>query len=660
LSAALARGNLELKLRGEHAMRHIVLRLALACSILGAGRAAAAPLEAYGKLPTIEQLALSPSGAQMAVVVTNGEDRTVLVKETVAGKTTFVARAGASKVRGVMWAGETHLLVITSVTAAPMYIEGSRREWTQAQSIDLATGKSKILLNDADLGMNTIFNEPVVREVGGTPAVFVEGVSFKQGSRGQLSMFRIDLTNTSSKLVEAGSDAVSGWLVGADGQVVAQELYDARSGRWALRLKDRSGWRTAQSGVALQDPPYLVGLGRDGKSVVYASLGTDRHWAWRELRLDGGADADPTLALEDQTAIRDPGTGQLIGSRVQVGDERRYNFFDPKDAKAWRDAVAAFHGDDLQLVSMSQDRKRFIVRVDSATLGPAYALVDLGGRTATWLGGEYQGLSTDGDVSPKRAIHFKARDGLELNGYLTAPRGAAQKGLPLVVLPHGGPAARDMPGFDWWAQAMASRGYAVLQVNYRGSSGLGAPLLEAGYGEWGRKMQTDLADGVAYLAADGVIDPKRVCIVGASYGGYAALAGATIDQGVYRFAASVGGVADLKRQVSFSEQHGGVGVERYWTHFMGAKDLGDPILAKYSPAKLAENATIPVLLIHGQDDTVVSIEQSRMMADALQRAGKPVELVVLKGDDHWLSRGATRLEMLKAVIAFLEKNNPPH
>jgi dipeptidyl aminopeptidase/acylaminoacyl peptidase len=121
----------------------------------------------------------------------------------------------------------------------------------------------------------------------------------------------------------------------------------------------------------------------------------------------------------------------------------------------------------------------------------------------------------------------------------------------------------------------------------------------------------------------------------------------------------VGGVADLKRQVSYSEQHGGVGVERYWTRFMGAKDLSDPALAQLSPAKLAQNAAIPVLLIHGQDDTVVSIEQSRMMADALQRAGKAVELVVLKGDDHWLSRSATRLQTLQATIAFLEKNNPP-
>jgi dipeptidyl aminopeptidase/acylaminoacyl peptidase len=258
-----------------------------------------------------------------------------------------------------------------------------------------------------------------------------------------------------------------------------------------------------------------------------------------------------------------------------------------------------------------------------------------------------------------RAIAFKARDGLDLTGYLTIPRGRAAKALPLVVLPHGGPAERDTPGFDWWAQGLASRGYAVLQVNYRGSEGLGWGLLSAGFGQWGRKMQTDLSDGVRYLVGQGYVDPARVCIVGGSYGGYAALAGASLDTGVYRCAASVAGVADPAKMVSWDlskESHSGAAAtRRYWTRYMGAADTLDQI----SPVKHIDKITIPILLVHGKDDTVVSYDQSVMMADALRRAGKPVEFVTLPGEDHWLSRGATRLEMLKAVTAFLEKNNPP-
>jgi dipeptidyl aminopeptidase/acylaminoacyl peptidase len=203
------------------------------------------------------------------------------------------------------------------------------------------------------------------------------------------------------------------------------------------------------------------------------------------------------------------------------------------------------------------------------------------------------------------------------------------------------------------------RGYAVLQVNYRGSDGYGWNFLSAGFGEWGRKMQTDLSDGVRYLAAQGTIDPKRVCIVGGSYGGYAALAGATLDPGVYRCAVSVAGISDLARFVGWSKERTDSAVERYWTRYMGANGLSDPRLRDISPIDHIGAATPPILLIHGKDDTVVPFEQSQLMLDALQKAGRPAELVTLKGEDHWLSRGETRLQMLQATMDFLEKNNPP-
>jgi dipeptidyl aminopeptidase/acylaminoacyl peptidase len=307
------------------------------------------------------------------------------------------------------------------------------------------------------------------------------------------------------------------------------------------------------------------------------------------------------------------------------------------------------------LESWTRDRQKIVVLVDSPVEGPGYALVDLVAHKAEWLGARYQKLFPE-DISKVQPVRFKAADGMELGGYLTLPTGKEARNLPLIVFPHGGPASRDGPGFDWWAQGMASRGYAVLQVNFRGSDGLGVRHMEAGYGQWGRKMQTDLSDGVRDLAAKGLIDPRRVCIVGASYGGYAALAGAAIDRGVYRCAVSVAGVSDLRRMV---DDEGRV-VQRYWKRFMGVENLRDPALAAISPALQAEKIEIPVLLIHGRDDTVVPLEQSQVMADAMKRTGKPVELIVQKGADHWLSRGETRLQTLTATMAFVEKHNPPN
>jgi len=218
-----------------------------------------------------------------------------------------------------------------------------------------------------------------------------------------------------------------------------------------------------------------------------------------------------------------------------------------------------------------------------------------------------------------------------------------------------------MPGFDWWAQALASRGYAVLQANFRGSTGYGAEFLEAGYGEWGRKMQTDLSDGVRHLAGQGMIDPSRVCIVGGSYGGYAAMAGPTLDRGVYRCAVAVAGVSDLRRMVAHEADTGGrrdSEAVRYWNRFMGAERLGDRSLDERSPARLAQQADAPILLLHGRDDTVVPIEQSRLMASALRRANKPFEFIELAGEDHWLSRAETRQKMLAETVRFLQANNP--
>jgi dipeptidyl aminopeptidase/acylaminoacyl peptidase len=315
----------------------------------------------------------------------------------------------------------------------------------------------------------------------------------------------------------------------------------------------------------------------------------------------------------------------------------------------------------VELVGASADHRKLVVMVDSPTEGPAYALVNLDARSAGWIGNQFAGLKSE-DVGERRPIAFKAADGLALTGYLTLPHGKDAKALPLVVLPHGGPAARDELGFDWWAAALASRGYAVLQVNYRGSEGFGWSFLSAGFGQWGGKMQTDLSDGVRYLASQGTIDSRRVCIVGASYGGYAALAGATLDRGVYRCAASVAGPSDLRRMVARYRSALGsqaAEVQRYWLRFMGADSLGDSHLQAISPAALADKVDIPILLIHGDQDTVVPFEQSQIMADALKKAGKPVTFVTLHSEDHHLSRGATRLQMLRAVMDFLEHNNPP-
>jgi dipeptidyl aminopeptidase/acylaminoacyl peptidase len=262
------------------------------------------------------------------------------------------------------------------------------------------------------------------------------------------------------------------------------------------------------------------------------------------------------------------------------------------------------------------------------------------------------------DLSEVRAYPYRAQDGLDIHAYLTLPRGRDPHNLPLVVFPHGGPEARDDMGFDWWAQFMAARGYAVLRPNYRGSSGYGWNFVKAGDGEWIGKVQADLQGGVQKLVAEGIVDPKRVCIVGASWGGYLALAAATFTPDSYACAVSFAGLSDFDRDLytgtSFESESVSV-----WTRRLAAEnDSGK--LAAQSPVHFAERVKIPVLLLHSDHDTVVAIGQSKDEAEALQHAGKQVEFIKLEGDDHHLEFAETRTRLLKEIDRFLDAHIGGH
>ena len=628
---------------------------AFVLAMMAGFQSAAAPLEAYGRLPDVEQVAISPDGRMLAEVTTDGERRTLLIQDAGTRRTAIQLNIADKKLRSLQWAGPNHVVVTVSVTGKIANVDGPRLEYLLPIDVDWVKNTQRPLLWGVPQSLNVILGTPQFRFFGGRPFAYVTGIAFVH-DRGRLTLFRVDMDAGVSSIQAVGFFDTTGFVVDAHGQAIAQTEYDAPMSRWGLDLLGKDQWVEVDHANIPVGPPEVAGLGRDGTSIALIFGGDDGDVV-RELKPGATAYGDPISAGDAVDLIWDPATYRLIGHRTLIGDEQRYQFFDAGDQNIWDAVSAAFPGAQVAPVSFTDDHQTFVIRVEPAAGGPAYFLVSSLGKSVRKIDDEYAGL-TEKDVAPVHPVAFKARDGLALSGYLTLPRGREPRSLPLVVFPHGGPAARDEPGFDWWAQAMASRGYAVLQVNYRGSAGFGAKFQSAGFGQWGRLMQTDISDGVHYLASQGAIDPARVCIVGASYGGYAALAGVTLDPGVYRCAASIAGPSDLKEMINWQTSRQGIEAaetRRYWTQYMGAPATFDQI----SPARLAEKVSVPVLLVHGKDDTVVDYHQSQIMADALARAGKPFEFVTLKAEDHWLSRGATRLEMLQAVVDFLEKYNPP-
>ena len=616
------------------------------------GPVRAAPLETYGRLPSLEDIALSPSGQRIAFVRTK-EDARVLAIADLPNTLLLGAPLGKVKLRHLAWADDDHLMIITSTTGMPWGMIGKDTEWEQLSVFEVSSKKLKTYpeLDERDIRtMNTIVSAPMVRHIGNDTVLFLTGLWVQDTTK--LALFKVNLTNHTQRIVRQGGDATRGWLVDEAG-----ENYFEQGQRWQMKLRHDGHWFEAESQRAPIDIPDMVGFGPHGDAVLVSTLDKGEP-VWELLSLADGKLGPPIEGGDDlNNALEDPLTHRMIGG-ITIEDQSKYVFFEPKLKSRWHSIENAFEGERVDLVSTSADMMQFVVLVDGPR-GYRYELINMNTARAVPLGFVYDGLE---DSVPTTRITYEAADGLKIPAYLTLPAGKPPTKLPLIVFPHGGPASRDTADFDWWTQAMASQGYAVLRPNYRGSTTTQS-FINAGYGEWGRKMQTDLSDGVRYLAKQGTIDPARVCIVGASYGGYAALAGVTLDPGVYRCAVSVAGISDLKKMLNWEKQkemYGSHVGTRYWSRYMGVKGPDDPMLDTISPIKHLDRVNVPILLIHGKDDTVVDYAQSEVMLKALQKANKPVGLVTMKKEDHWLSRSETRLQMLKASVAFLEANNPPN
>ncbi|HIE5353819.1 TPA: alpha/beta hydrolase family protein [Stenotrophomonas maltophilia] len=423
-----------------------------------------------------------------------------------------------------------------------------------------------------------------------------------------------------------------------------------------LYYRERSGdsWKMINDEAVSKRIETAIGFSADG-SLAYLQAeqtqGPDAIVSWNPQT------GERAVVLRDEVVnpyriIHRPGTHVPVGA-LYMGDTPRTRFFDEKspEARLYRSLEAAFGG-PVYITSSTRDGRVVLVETWSGTNPGDFYVYDTEARKADHLISRSDWIDIDRSATV-RPVALKARDGLPLHGFLTVPSGSDGRNLPMVVMPHGGPFhVFDNGQYERETQILAAAGYAVLQVNFRGSGNYGRAHAQAGAQQWGAAMQDDVTDATRWAIAQGIADARRICIYGASYGAYAAMMGAAREQGLYQCAAGYVGVYDLPLMFArgdVQERDSGVTYLREW--------LGDPAkLGAVSPVNLATQIKVPVFLAAGGEDKRAPIQHTERMEAALKRAGTPVESLYFKTEGHGFYTLAHRTEYYDKLLAFLSRS----
>lgn len=616
-------------------------------------QAHATTIEQYGQLPTFRAVTISPDGKHLALLrQLQGEDSVIVIRRS-DGKALLGVNVSKFKARRLTFATDKHLLVHGTATRR---IYTRKTEHSGVLLVNLETKESDVLLKYSRQVHD--YTSSVGSIVGIDSEAEVVYMPVYSKSRAK-DLYQVKLKNGRGKIHARGSLHTIDWFVGEGGRVLAREDFNDTNHKYRLLSKVSGSWEEIYS-CECEFPAISVRAVSKDESSLYVVQETDDQSSVHTISLLTGEISEPVASsYEVDVGGFYTSKNRKVRAIISRGFLPNYNFLDEQAAKRHAGLIAAFPEASVSYRAMTADERFSIVLVGGSEAPNVYYLFDTDKWQAKKVASQYPDVENVGEVT---AIRYKARDGLSIPGVVTWPPGKRDaQGLPLIVFPHGGPESHSEIGFDWWAQYFASRGYLILQPNFRGSDGFGVNFRKAGHGKWGREMQTDVSDGVKALVTEGYADPHRVCIMGASYGGYSALAGGAFSPELYRCVVSVAGVSDLPRMLGQERyDHGSKSwVVAYWNKVMAGSTLSNRDLREVSPVRFADSFEAPVLLIHGKDDTVVPMTQSKVMARALRKAGKPYEFITLKGEDHWLSRSRTRLSMLKAIDEFLMIHNPP-
>ncbi len=637
-----------------------IIRLCCSVVVLLASLSSVAkelPVESFSQLPSNTRPNLSPNGSKIAYISNflSPEIAVLTTFDLTTGKKQYVVQSDNEeiKVNWFTWANEKTLIVslrfaskrgrtdVTETRLLAIDIDGEKP--VQRPLIKPRTG----IYGNQHISQ---FQDDVISFLPNEPDYILIALDLEVANLPDVYKLNINTGNKSR--ISRGKMSVRDWMADRQGNLRLGEALNYKTGEASIRVRigDDDTWHKMFEYNALEESGINpLGFAKDPNILYYSQYKGDKK-ALYKIDLTS---KESELVFEDEnydvdgSLIYSRKTNDVIGIYHSHNDDGRV-YWDDSRIKFQNALNKALPESDVYLVDFSRDENIYLLYTENDFTPGRYFLGDRKNSSLTPILSQYPNLVPE-VLTEHKFVTYTARDGTELEGYLTLPLGA-EGPVATILHPHGGPGAREYDGFDYWTSFFANRGYAVFRPNFRGSTGYGYEFAQSQMKGWGLTMQDDLTDAANWLVAQNIALKDKMCIVGASYGGYAAAMAAVKTPDLFKCAISFAGVTDLKKLVSTSR--------RYLNSKFVKKQIGDDSadLKSRSPAYHADKVKIPMLFIHGEDDRVVDIVQSEIMVEELEDLDKDVEFIELENGDHYLSIQRNRHATFKAMDAFLKKH----
>jgi dipeptidyl aminopeptidase/acylaminoacyl peptidase len=611
------------------------------CSLALAEPAPSIPLRDFFRNPTTTFYQVSPSGDYIAFLRPYETRLNVWIQPRKGGEPQRVTGVTDRDITSYFWKTDNYILFIRdSGGDENFHLYVADRDGKSVRDLTPFEKVQARMIDDLPLNSKEVI------------------IGLNRRNKEIFDVYRLNIETGDLQMVAENPGNISDWVTDHDGKIRAATTTDGVNTSLLYRKSESDPWKTVLTTNFKEafTPEFFT----FDNQRLFGNSNRDRDKS-AEVELDPETGKETKVIFEhpdvDVSSLSFSRKRKVLTEASYTTWRTEYHFFDAQSEQLFQDLKQKLPGVEVFVLSSNDDENVFVVRTISDRSLGAFYLYDATSKELTKLADRAPWLKED-DLAEMKPIDYQSRDGLTIHGYLTLPKGREAKNLPVVVNPHGGPWARDNWTFNPEVQFLANRGYAVLQMNFRGSVGYGRKFWELGFKEWGGKMQDDITDGVNWLIKQGIADPKRVAIYGGSYGGYAVLEGLVKEPALYAAGVDYVGVSNL---FTFLQT-----IPPYWKPFLdmtyemvGHPDKDKAWFQEHSPALNADRIETPLFVAQGAQDPRVNINESNQIVEALKKRGIQVEYMVKENEGHGFHNEENRFDFYTAMERFLAEHLKP-